>query len=91
MGNTNEVVAEFITEEKRQEILRREKKKKFCYLINKIKKIDSHFYLNDWDTCRYRKGGWGFVFDPCNTNTLQDLINFYTVRVIYHWYSNSKC
>lgn len=107
MGNTNEVVAEFVTDEKRQEIFLNEFKQKFYpIIISRWRQVEHLYYyyknIEEYDSqvgvCNKYQYNYLYRFKWYDTyelvNDTYELGKMYRVAMInyiYKWYSNSKC
>lgn len=91
----NQIVAKYVSDEELEEDIRKALKIKLNKQKLILQKIDRRFYLIDWMTSEYKKGGWGeyidFVILNSNENSemRKRMSNLYLVRTIYFWYSNS--
>jgi|TARA_R110000744_G_scaffold3312_1_gene12824 hypothetical protein len=86
MGNTNEIVASYVSEEELNRIRKLELKNKLKKQIKQLDDLDTQFYRIDWIKSRYKNGGYGVDLGEYNKN----LTHIFLVRTIYFWYSNSK-
>ena len=105
MGNTNTVVAEFVTEEMRESIF-------LGILVEKMMSIDRSIYRKTEDLYYYYKNLENYRSNKLHTlNYLYKFLNYNTcdlaykydgwylnrayrvamINYIYKWYSNSKC
>lgn len=89
MGNTNEVVAEFVTEEKRQEIFLNEVKKKFLKIDWSFSEKNDDLYYYYKNIEKYRSE-YGIRED--RLNYLYKFLNYNTCDLAYKfdgWYLNT--
>ena len=89
MGNTNEIVASYVSEEELNRIRELELREKQKNQKLKINIIDYEFYNVAWNISLYKNGGYGkdLLCYPDNKYSL--LTKIYLVRILYFWYSNS--
>ena len=106
MGNTNEVVAEFITEEKRQELFLNEFKQKFYPIIESRWRQIEHLYyyyknIEEYrgEECYCNEYEWNYLYKfkwydtyelVRDTGELGRAYRVGMINYIYKWYSNSK-
>ena len=90
----NQIVAKYVSDEELEEDIRKALKIKLNKQKLILKIIDNRFYLRDWITAEYKKGGWGKCLVNLNSSgyslTSKQFTELYLVRTIYFWYSNSK-
>tara|TARA_R110002020_G_scaffold216842_1_gene424657 strand:+ start:1860 stop:2165 length:306 start_codon:yes stop_codon:yes gene_type:complete len=101
MGNTNEIVATYVSEEEFNELLRREKhkKKKEAELLFRDKMLKIYQISNSKDILLmfYYGEKWRFLNEfkyelVCGEiQFLTKVYNIAMINYIYKWYSNSKC
>lgn len=92
MGNTNEVVANYVNQEELDRIRELELREKRNKQKLKIKYLDDIFHIIDWNKSLYKNGGYGKNLYYSNASDRYSLLTeIYLVRALYHWYSNSKC
>ena len=89
----NQIVAKYVSDEELEEDIRKALKIKLLKQKKILQKIDTRFYLIDWRTAEYKKGGWGRCLVNLNSSgyclASKQLTELYLVRIIYFWYSNS--
>jgi len=96
MGNSNELVASYVSEEELNRIRELELREKQKKQKLKIKELDKTFYVLAWNLSLYKNGGYGrnlhyFPDAKRNDDKYTSLTIIFLVRALYHWYSNSKC
>lgn len=90
MGNSNEV-GRYISEAEQNRIIEQELRIKKTKQKNIIKELDKYMYIYDWKKSYYKKGGYGKYIGDYDNGRCDSFTIMYLVRIIYHWYSNSKC
>ena len=107
MGNTNELVAEYVSEEERQKIFLNQFKQKLYpiiqsrekqinYLYYYYKNIEGHrgeeWYCNEYELNYLYKFKWYDTYELVrDTGYLGRIYRIAMCNYIYKWYSNSKC
>lgn len=85
----NDLVGEYVSEEKLNRIIEVELRQKLKKQKNTIKELDTFLYKFNWKISLYKNGGYGkdLLCYPDNKYSL--LTKIYLVRILYFWYSNS--
>jgi len=91
MGNSNELVASYVSEEELNRIRELELREKQKKQKLKIKELDKTFYILAWNLSLYKNGGYGNALYRSPNGKYSILTNIYLVRSLYFWYSNSIC
>lgn len=91
MGNTNEIVASYVSEEELNRIRKLELREKQKKQKLKINIIDYEFYNVAWNISLYKNGGYGNALCRYPNGKYSILTNIYLVRILYFWYLNSIC
>lgn len=92
MGNSNEPIARYISEEELHRITELELKQKLKKQIRAIKIIDDKLYDIAWNISLYKNGGYGkdlYYFPNARRfGKYTSLTIIFLVRALYFWYSN---
>ena len=85
MGNSNEVVANYVSEEQMDSI-RQEHLRGLAY---SLRRLDYSFnFINNWWKIKYKRCGMAYLD---NLNIFFKEYDRIVVRLLFHWISNSKC
>lgn len=85
MGNSNEVVANYVSEEQMDSI-RQEHIRGLAY---SLRRLDYSFnFINNWWKINYKYRGMAYLD---NLNIFFKEYDRIVVRLLFHWISNSKC
>ena len=85
MGNSNEVVAQYVSEEQIDSI----RQAHIRGLAYSLRRLDYSFnFINNWWKINYKRRGMRYLD---NIYLFNREYNRIVVRLLFHWISNSKC